>query len=76
MKILVKTLTGKMLTFDVQPSDSIDNLKQLVGNSEGIEPNQHSFVFAGSKLESGRSFADYNLQNESTLHMVQICRYQ
>lgn len=74
-QIFVKTLTGKTITLGVSINDAtVDGVKQLLQDTEGIPTYQQRLIYAGMPLEDDRKLAYYKIVKEATLHMVLCLR--
>ena len=74
MQIFVKSLTGRTFSLDVQPCDTIEYVKDLIQEREGVPPKQQRLIFGGTQLEDDKTLGYYNIQKDCTLHLVLILR--
>ena len=74
MQILIKMMNEKKILLNVKPKDSIQNVKRKVQQLNECPPDQQRLVFAGKNLEDDHTLSDYNVQNGSTLNLVQRLR--
>eukprot|EP00246_Nothoceros_aenigmaticus_P002087 TRINITY_DN12849_c0_g1_i2.p1 TRINITY_DN12849_c0_g1~~TRINITY_DN12849_c0_g1_i2.p1 ORF type:complete len:157 (+),score=38.99 TRINITY_DN12849_c0_g1_i2:98-568(+) len=72
--VKVKTLTGKEIEIDIEPTDSIERIKERVEEKEGIPPIQQRLIFAGKQMNDDKSARDYNIEGGSVLHLVLALR--
>ncbi|GLT90985.1 hypothetical protein SLE2022_088960 [Rubroshorea leprosula] len=70
IKVIVKTLTGKEIEIDIEPTDTIDRIKKRVEEKEGIPRVQQRLMYAGNQLADDKTARDYNIEGGSLLHLV------
>ena len=70
----MKTLTGKEIEIDIEPTDSIERIKERVEEKEGIPPPQQRLIFGGKQMNDEKKASDYNIEGGSVLHLVLALR--
>ena len=70
MQIFVKTLTGKHITLEVEPTDRIVDVKDKIEEKEGIDSSEQILIFAGKELIDENTLQDYSVGKDSTLHLI------
>ncbi|KAK9473588.1 ubiquitin-related domain-containing protein [Dipodascopsis tothii] len=74
MLIKVKTLTGKEIELDIEPTDKVARIKERVEEKEGIPPSQQRLIYGGKQMADDKAASVYNLEGGATLHLVLALR--
>ncbi|OCT97981.1 hypothetical protein XELAEV_18010209mg [Xenopus laevis] len=69
-----RTLTGKEIEIDIEPTDKVERIKERVEEKEGIPPQQQRLIYSGKQMNDEKTAADYKIQGGSVLHLVLALR--
>jgi len=70
MQIFVKTPAGRILTLEVEPTDTIDSVKGKIQEKEGVPPDRQRLFYNNRELKEGKTLSDYSIRKESTLILL------
>ncbi len=70
MQVFVKTLSGKTISVECEPDESIESLKNKILEKEGVPPDQQRIIFGGKQLDAQKNLSDYDIDDDDTLHLV------
>lgn len=70
IQVFVKTLTGKTITLEISPSETIEDVKLRIQDREGVSADQQRLIFAEKQLQSNQLVSEYGIKKDSTLHLV------
>lgn len=69
-KMYIRTLSGKTVNYQLEPIDTVKNLKSKISQKEGINVDQQRLIFSGKQLDDERSLSDYNISNDDTIQLA------